>query len=515
MPWSASEYVQKAPFDDVAMRPRRKRRRDLGMATIRSDAKINNDPVAVAPMLAQPSKPRSRGLLGQARLAKSMGSGARDPRTHRNAQRFAGASDWLGEGLTLADDQTIQTHWSAQTLTNATASKQITAQLVRCNPSTIGFSCTLPDLREWTSPVIVKNATGYTSTITVETFNENQTIEGRSHETLTEAWGSRIFIPDGSHWFVVSLTSLNQYLLIDGSRAMTGDLNMGTKAITNVGNVDGVDVSVHATRHQSGGADSIKLDDLAAPEDNTDLNVSTTAHGLMVKAPNSTAQWFRGDASWATVPGRLLAFTVYVTGSGNHTWNTNTTAALIRVVGGGGGGGGVSGGAAQSAAAGGGGAGACVEKYTTGLTGGATAAYAVGAGGAGGTAGANNGSNGTDSTFTLAVALTAGGGVGGTAMAAGTALGIAAGGSGGTASNGDINISGGDGGPGFRVSASGGLSGYGGGSFTGGGPRGIANAAGNAGAAYGAGGGGAATVGNTDRAGGDGKVGCIMVWEFA
>lgn len=36
-----------------------------------------------------------------------------------------------------------------------------------------------------------------------------------------------------------------QYLLASGARAMSGGLNMGTNAITNVGNVDGVDVSAH------------------------------------------------------------------------------------------------------------------------------------------------------------------------------------------------------------------------------------------------------------------------------
>jgi hypothetical protein len=46
---------------------------------------------------------------------------------------------------------------------------------------------------------------------------------------------------------------------------------------------------VHATRHQSGGADAIKLDDLAAPDANTDLNASTTAHGLMVAATAPSA----------------------------------------------------------------------------------------------------------------------------------------------------------------------------------------------------------------------------------
>lgn len=48
-----------------------------------------------------------------------------------------------------------------------------------------------------------------------------------------------------------------QYLLVSGTRAMGGNLNMGTFAITNVGNVDGVDVSAHASRHLPNGADPL------------------------------------------------------------------------------------------------------------------------------------------------------------------------------------------------------------------------------------------------------------------
>lgn len=40
----------------------------------------------------------------------------------------------------------------------------------------------------------------------------------------------------------------------------------------------------HAISHQSGGSDAIKLDDLAAPDDNTDLDATTSAHGLFPKA---------------------------------------------------------------------------------------------------------------------------------------------------------------------------------------------------------------------------------------
>lgn len=45
--------------------------------------------------------------------------------------------------------------------------------------------------------------------------------------------------------------------LLDGTRPYTGDQDLGGNAITNVGNVDGVDVSGHAARHLSGGADPI------------------------------------------------------------------------------------------------------------------------------------------------------------------------------------------------------------------------------------------------------------------
>lgn len=45
--------------------------------------------------------------------------------------------------------------------------------------------------------------------------------------------------------------------LVSGARAMSGDLDVGGNAITNVGNVDGVDVSGHASRHNPGGGDAL------------------------------------------------------------------------------------------------------------------------------------------------------------------------------------------------------------------------------------------------------------------
>jgi hypothetical protein len=42
--------------------------------------------------------------------------------------------------------------------------------------------------------------------------------------------------------------------------------------------------TTHSNSHKPGGGDEIKLDDLAAPDDNTDLDATAAKHGLMPKA---------------------------------------------------------------------------------------------------------------------------------------------------------------------------------------------------------------------------------------
>jgi len=73
----------------------------------------------------------------------------------------------------------------------------------------------------------------------------------------------------------------------------------------------------HATRHESGGDDEILLDDLGAPEDNTDLDVSTSAHGLCPKGVNDTTKFLRSDCEWKVPPagggGGDMAQSVYDT----------------------------------------------------------------------------------------------------------------------------------------------------------------------------------------------------------
>lgn len=54
----------------------------------------------------------------------------------------------------------------------------------------------------------------------------------------------------------------------------------------------------HASRHKNLGADSIKLDEFAPPDDNINLNVSTSAHGLCPKIPGDENKVFKGDGTY-------------------------------------------------------------------------------------------------------------------------------------------------------------------------------------------------------------------------
>jgi len=93
-----------------------------------------------------------------------------------------------------------------------------------------------------------------------------------------------------SHGTLLNLSSDDhtQYLLVSGTRAMTGALNMGTFAITSVGTVDGVTVSNHNARHQPGGSDAIstaaagaiQIGDTAATGTATSLARSDHTHSL-------------------------------------------------------------------------------------------------------------------------------------------------------------------------------------------------------------------------------------------
>jgi len=64
---------------------------------------------------------------------------------------------------------------------------------------------------------------------------------------------------------------------------------------------------LHAAEHLLAGGDAIKLDDLAAPDDNTDLDFSTTKHGLVPKGTDA-GNFLKDDGTWAAGGGGAATF---------------------------------------------------------------------------------------------------------------------------------------------------------------------------------------------------------------
>jgi hypothetical protein len=202
---------------------------------------------------------------------------------------------------------------------------------------------------------------------------------------------------------------------------------------------------------------------------------------------------------------------ITATGISTYTVPTGVKYIFVECVGGGAGGGGVDGANSQSAAGGGGGSGAYASTNIT--TPAASYVVTVGLGGGGGAAGANNGTNGGSTTFTNL--MTAPGGNGGVGKASAAAVSITLGGAGASvATGGTVSTGGTAGGNGFCVSSALAISGQGAGTIYGGGGAAQTAAVGGNATGYGAGGGGAAVITNTDRAGGNGSQGVIIVWEF-
>ena len=86
-------------------------------------------------------------------------------------------------------------------------------------------------------------------------------------------------------------------------------------------------------------AQAIRLDDFAAPEDNTDLDASTSAHGLCPKGDNNTGNFLRGDLTWAAPAGGGSGITAqstnwvkYVSTSGNDTTGDGSSGTPWRTV---------------------------------------------------------------------------------------------------------------------------------------------------------------------------------------
>lgn len=239
-------------------------------------------------------------------------------------------------------------------------------------------------------------------------------------------------------------------------------------------------------------------------------DLTLSANDVVVLKYDATSSRWRALAFPYQAPTQASAPTVQTfTSSGTWTKPTGCRSIKIRMVGAGGGGAGAS---STNRAAGGGGGGGYLEKILD-VTSIASSTVTIGAAGAAGSAGGAGGNGGdtiwADGTNTL----TAGGGSGGAAASASVGGSLAAG---GTATGGHINIPGGKGahqggGVDFTVNGIGGDSQLGVGGRTQ--HNGTSGQVGGDGQGYGAGGGAGIDTG-TNRAGGAGAAGVMIVEEF-
>lgn len=88
--------------------------------------------------------------------------------------------------------------------------------------------------------------------------------------------------------------------------------------LSTISHSGGGGMSAHKETHQLGGSDAIKLDDLAEPDDNTDLNFSTLRHGLCPKGTN-VGNFLRDDGTWAAAGGKTLFECVVAPSGGDYT----------------------------------------------------------------------------------------------------------------------------------------------------------------------------------------------------
>lgn len=250
----------------------------------------------------------------------------------------------------------------------------------------------------------------------------------------------------------------------------------------------------------------------------------TTYAGI---APSANVQSLLGSANYAAILALLgaissVAIQVF-TSSGTYTPTSGMKYCIVECVGAGGGGGGVqSAGSPNAGGGGGGGAGGYARKRCTAADIGASKTVTVGAAGGGASAGFNTGSTG--GATSVGALVSANGGGGGSPGGANSQTGT--GGAGGTAS-GDFGVAGAPGGIGdgaatnaVNVQGGAGAPGpFGGGAVATLASNGTSTATnGNNAPAtgYGGGGGGAVftAVGGSDRAGGNGAGGIVIITEF-
>lgn len=158
---------------------------------------------------------------------------------------------------------------------------------------------------------------------------------GAAEPTSWGAFGASI---NHGNLFGLANDDHTQYLLVAGTRAMTGNLDMGSQNIVTVGTVDGVTVSNHSARHDPGGADAlttaaaVAVGAANAEGSATSLARSDHTHEVTNLKLASEAQGdivYRNATVWARLGFGTSGQVLTTNGTGaNPSWETNAAGGL-------------------------------------------------------------------------------------------------------------------------------------------------------------------------------------------
>ena len=138
----------------------------------------------------------------------------------------------------------------------------------------------------------VKDESGAAATNNITVATEgSETIDGSATDTISQNYGSKAYYSDGSNWFTVPLLAAAAHTLASHSSEAHSELS-------GVGTGDH-HVQLHQAAHNSAGGDALKLDDLYTPDDNTDLDATTSLHGLLLKLGGGSTNFLRADGTWS------------------------------------------------------------------------------------------------------------------------------------------------------------------------------------------------------------------------
>lgn len=253
------------------------------------------------------------------------------------------ANTWAAEQILTKSERHAYTSISTNTTLDATQN------VVDVDVTSASVAITLPTAvgingREY----VIRKLDSSANTVTI-TPNGSETVNGSSDIVLDEQYESTIIYSDGANWIQLATGGGGGASsdLIEHTHTGSTDgglLRLDTIAAPTDTTANDVSISAHGLfpklpgtsdtywngkgewatisggsassdlieHGHTGAADggALKLDDLQPPDDTTDLDASTDAHGLLPKLPGISTQYFSGAGSWGSLTSHAGNFAV-------------------------------------------------------------------------------------------------------------------------------------------------------------------------------------------------------------